>query len=433
MRRMEADSSSLLLLAQVRWLIRLRWLAGLAVIVGGLANAYELHWYVDFESGWKVTLGLGILLYNVLLWLLTWRWQHLLPRIVLVWMQIVPDLACLTTLTIWTRVADSPLLGFFVFHMVFASLLMSRPLAYGAAVVAVGMLVGGLWWAELWPSDPRQRLVIAGWGVTVLLTIYLTNHIMRSLHRHRHRLMVQNRRVRLLLNKLRQQQQVMVQHEKMVGLGQMAAGVAHEINNPLASMDGLMQLMQRNDKHITQPNIALLRQQVDRIQEIVQQLTRFAHPTEYTWQTTGLNELVELALQVVRFDRRQRQVPIERQFSAQESRVHVQPHAVQQALVNILLNALDATAAMPDPRITVSTACTPTELRLTISDNGPGIPPENLQRIFEPFFTTKPVGQGTGLGLAISYNLIRNQGGIIEVTSVPGQGTIFVIVLPQRK
>ncbi len=420
-----------LLVTQIRWLIGLRWLAGATVIVGGLADGWWLKWYPQPLR--LVLLGVGILLYNAALWAACRRHPPLLPRRPLLWTQIVPDLVCLATLTLWTGGADSPLLGFFVFHMVFASLIMSRPMAYAVAVLAVGLMGSALAITGSWPQGPRQQLGMVGWGITLLLTIYLTNHIVRSLHRHRRRLMAQNRKVRALVSRLHRQQQAMVQHEKMVGLGQMAAGVAHEINNPLASIDGLLQLMQRNDKHVTPENVALLRQQGERIREIVQQLTRFAHPTEYTWDTVGLDDLIESALQVVRFDRRRRQVKIEhpRPRNDQECNVRVQPHAVQQALVNILMNALDATAGLAEPHIKVQTASNGHDYRINISDNGPGIPPENLPRLFEPFFTTKPVGQGTGLGLAISYSLLRNQGGRIEVASQVGQGTTFSLILPK--
>jgi two-component system sensor histidine kinase HupT/HoxJ len=110
----------------------------------------------------------------------------------------------------------------------------------------------------------------------------------------------------------------------------------------------------------------------------------------------------------------------------------VQPHAVQQALVNILLNALDAVADVPEPRLAVGTSSNHDHCRIWVRDNGPGVDAKDQRRIFEPFVTTKPVGKGTGLGLAISHKLIRSQGGRIKVESDSGRGATFIIELPIR-
>ncbi len=422
-----------LLTNQLRWLVGLRWIAGSVVVVGSLLDASWFHLLDDTPV--MTGLGLVILTYNTVLWLgIRCRSSsHPGPGCVLVWMHILPDLACLAFMCARTGGGHSPMLGFFVFHMVFTSILLKPIQAYGGAAAAALMLTLCLELTGNWPDTLEHRLALIGWIVTLAVTVYLTNHITSSLRRHRTRLMARNRRNHLLLRTLRHQQQAMIQQEKMVGLGQMAAGVAHEVSNPLASMDGVLQLMQRNERHIKPEKLDTLRQQVQRIKQIVRLLTDFAHPTDYHWDHVPINTVVESALQMVRFDHRQHAVTIIKEFAPDDPVIEVQSHALQQVLTNLLFNALDALDNVPQPRLTIGTACDGQQCRLWVSDNGPGIDPKHLARVFEPFFTTKPVGKGTGLGLAICYNLIRNQGGRIDFSSESGQGVTATILLPVRQ
>lgn len=403
------------------------------VVAGSLLDAAWLRWHEGAPG--MVGVGLAILVYNNLLRLRVRPGVHP-PRGgggASIWLHILPDLACLALLTAWTGGAQSPLLGFFVLHMVFTSMLLAPVHAYGGAAAAGLMLALCIELSGNWPKTRDDRLVLIGWVVTLLLTVYLTNQITSALRQHRARLMAQNQRNRVLVRTLRRQQQAMIQQEKMVGLGQMAAGVAHEVSNPLASMDGVLQLMQRNERHIKPENIQALRQQVQRIKQTVRQLTDFAHPTDYHWEQVPINSVIESALQMVRFDHRQRAVAIQKELAGQNTVVEVQTHALQQVLTNLLFNALDALDNVPEPELTIGAACDGSECRVWVRDNGPGIAPEHLERVFEPFFTTKPVGKGTGLGLAISYNLIRNQGGQIDFDSQPGRGVTATIHLPVRR
>jgi two-component system C4-dicarboxylate transport sensor histidine kinase DctB len=144
-----------------------------------------------------------------------------------------------------------------------------------------------------------------------------------------------------------------------------------------------------------------------------------------------VGEVVARALQMVRFDHRIRQVDmhIEQPREGQPARARAQPHALEQVLVNIILNALDAMADEESPRMEIRAWRHGDECFVSVCDNGHGIAPQDLDHLFDPFFTTKPVGKGTGLGLAISYRLIRSQGGTIEAES-KGKGACFTIRLP---
>lgn len=416
---------------QLDWFIRLRWIAGLAVFVGALIDYNYLRWYP--QSVHVGVIGLIILAYNAamipVLRIVERRGQVKRHLLVIAWAQLLLDLGCLTVLALLTGGLRSPVLGFFVFHMVIASLLLPRLMAYAGASIAMLFLAGGLWITGSWPVQPQDRASMIGWMATLLITIYLANHLVRSLRSHRRRLLRQNRRIRRMSRMLRRQQRAMVQQEKMAALGQMAAGVAHEIANPLASMDGLLQLMQRRPERFKPESLGTLREQVDRIHQIVRHMTAFAHPGEGQWQTLPLNEVVSKALDVVRFDPRAKPVCIDRQLAADLPPVRMIGQAVQQVVVNLVINALDAVADAPEPCLKIRTHRAGPWCCIDVVDNGHGIKPEHRRHIFEPFFTTKPVGKGTGLGLSISYSIIRNHGGDITVESHPGQGTRFTVRL----
>jgi signal transduction histidine kinase len=430
-----------MLLQQLRWMVRLRWLAGAGVIAGGLVEHYALNWY---GNGLAIA-GAGALIlgYNLgFAALLRPRQTDLsLGRLrLLAWAQILVDLVCLTFLTLWTGAYASPLQIFFVFHMVFASLLLPRPTAFAVALAAIGLVQGSF------ALSSRQAPTVSGvasglaWMVTLLATVYLASRLARNIRQQARRLRKQNRRIRAISAQLRLHQQAMVQQEKMVAMGQMAAGVAHEIANPLASMDGLLQLLERRPERMTPESIARLREQVGRINTIVRQLTAFAHPgaamgAEAPWQTANLNDIVNRALEVARFDQRLKHLPIEKSLDARVPLMELQPAALEQVILNIVINAVDAMQGVgaspsPHPKLGIQTLVAGNELKLMISDTGGGIPADLKKRIFDPFFTTKPVGKGTGLGLSISYSIVRKHGGEICVDSIPQKGSTFTVSLP---
>ena len=432
---------------QLHWIVSLRWVAGTTVIVGGLTALFCLRWYED--SGRHIAaVGAVILIYNVLFWALDRRdgkpvvpnggeayWQ--------VWGQMLADLACLTVLVDLTGGYDSPLRGFFVLHMVFARLLLPRGMAFGVALVAIGM-VEGILAARNLPAlgaeglvrrTPQQVAVGVGWDATMLATVYLASRMARDLRRQARRLVRQNARIRRMAKRLRRQQEALVQHEKMFALGQMAAGVAHEVANPLASMDGLMQLLERRPEKVTPENLARLREQVARINQIVRQLTTFARAERTDaqsgeWREESLNAVVTRGLEVLRFDERLKKMSVERKLDERLQPVRMQPAALEQVLVNLMLNAADALEGAPAPKVVVKTEAGTDWMEMSVSDNGPGMTEEVQARIFEPFFTTKAVGKGTGLGLSVSYSLVKKHGGNILVERAAGKGAVFRVRLP---
>jgi signal transduction histidine kinase len=415
---------------ELAWFIRLRWIAGAAVALSGALDRFVLRWHA--MSAQVFFLGVIILLYNAaLLWSLKaqrpLKRSHLLRLAVA---QILLDLVCLALLTGWTSGLRSPILGFFVFHMVFASLLLPQALAYGSAVAAIGLLAGSLAWNGQIPSTHADTLILVGFGLTLLMTVGLTNHITRDLRQQRRRLARQNKRMRAMARRLWLNQRAMIRQEKIVALGQMAAGVAHEVMNPLANMDGLLQLALHKPERMNAEAISKLREQIARINAIVQQMRSLVHPAEGQPQRLPLNDVVAQSIEMVRIDSRAKRLGIQADLAPNVGPVLIRPQALQQVLVNLLLNSLDALADVRQPTLVVKTSRSDRWYVIEVIDNGIGIKPEHLNRVFEPFFTTKPVGKGTGLGLSISYNLIQRLGGMIDVTSQLGVGTTLTIHLP---
>ncbi len=422
------------LLSQLRWLVSLRWVAGGVVIVGSVFDTQWMHWYP--AGRFLLAVGAFLLAYNLVMWLVLRAVQNEPVRarfvLLLSWMQLLLDLASLTFLTLWTGGSLSPLLGFFVFHMVFASLLLPREMAYGAATAAVVLLWSGLYLAEQLPADFQHRLMLVGLILTLYFTVFLTNHVVRPLRVQRLRLLRKNHRIRSMTRQLRRQQKALIQHEKMVAMGQMAAGVAHEIANPLASMDSLLQVMQRRPERVRPEAIDTLRKQIDRINQTIIRMKNFAHPVDSDRQMISLNEVIDQALGLLGFDQRLHKVDIQREYDADLGTLHLWPQALQQVLVNLFSNALDAMEPTEQPVLSIRTSRRDDRCVIEVTDNGTGIAAENMDRLFEPFFTTKPVGKGTGLGLSISYMLVQKQGGSIGVRSTRGKGTTFTIRLPTK-
>jgi len=428
--------SSPLYLEQV-WLVRLRWVAGAVAAGVGLLDWQYAQWFSSTAA--IPILGAVILAYNVIFW-----WQLRVARTHgssaanlkgLAWLQILLDLACLTCLTLWTGGYRSPLTGLYVLHMVFASLLLPRVMAFAVCGAAIIMLQLGLALTNNWPTDRATQLVAAGWVVALLSTVYLANRITRSLRENQRRLKRQNRRIRAMSARLRRQQQALIQQEKLVAMGQMAAGVAHEVANPLASMDGLLQLLERRPERVTPENLMKLREQIARINQIVRQLTSFAHPGDHGWETSSLNEVVKRAMNVIRFDQRLKDVKVEYELDGELPASPLQPVALEQVVINLVINALDAMEESVEKRLILRTRQAEGACVLEIQDTGHGVAKEHVGRLFEPFFTTKPVGKGTGLGLSISYSLIRKHGGAIRVENGGGgvrggSGAKFVVTIP---
>jgi signal transduction histidine kinase len=222
----------------------------------------------------------------------------------------------------------------------------------------------------------------------------------------------------------------LIRTEKLAAMGTLSAGVAHEVNNPLASISSLIQMMQ-NQKNLdaeTKEKLRLISTQITRITQVTKDMMDFARVRPAAKVPVNINEILETSLRLASFDKTFRKFRVEKFYDEKIGAVLVDYDQMQQVFLNLFLNSRDA---MPNGgEITVKTAQLKTEIEIEISDNGSGIDDANLKKIFDPFFTTKPTGKGTGLGLAVCYGIVTAHGGRIEVAPNEMQGTIFKIFLP---
>lgn len=220
------------------------------------------------------------------------------------------------------------------------------------------------------------------------------------------------------------------QSEKMASIGRMAAGIAHEINNPLTGLLTFEHLLKSeeglSDKGKEYLNI--MYNETSRMREIVLGLLNFARESPLEMKSLNINEVIRQWLKLLRSQKEFKDITIKEEFAEGLSRVNGDANQLQQVLVNLSLNACEA---MPEGgMLSISTTEEHGKVLISIKDTGCGIKEEHLEMIFDPFFTSKPVGKGTGLGLSVSYGIVRNHGGTMEVKSKEGKGTTFTIILP---
>ncbi len=223
-------------------------------------------------------------------------------------------------------------------------------------------------------------------------------------------------------------------HERLASLGQLAAGVAHEVGNPLSAISSVAQLMRTNpNPETTSHNLDLISYHIKRISGIVRGLSDFARrPTDEIIEVR-ISTIVSDALEITTYDHRAKNVRFSHDFAKEEKILSVPRDQLMQAMLNIMMNALDATSDVEDPVIKVVTKQTNNEMTIIVSDNGCGMSSDTKRHIFEPFYTTKGEGKGTGLGMFITHRIITQMGGSLNVESSVGVGTTFTIVLDTDK
>ncbi len=234
-------------------------------------------------------------------------------------------------------------------------------------------------------------------------------------------------------------EQQLIHAQKMESIGLLAAGIAHEVGNPLASISSLVQVIQRTtEDEFTQEKLELIKSQITRISRIIRDLVDFSRRSSYEVQMTDINKSLHESVEIVRVGRKAKEVSFKVKLDPNIPLLSLVPDQVEQVFINIIINAVDAvnTAVIEQParykfkEITVTSIIKDDNVVVTIHDTGKGISEDTLPKIFEPFFTTKKVGEGTGLGLWVSYGIIKSFQGTISVESDEGNGTTFTISLP---
>ena len=303
----------------------------------------------------------------------------------------------------------------------------------------------------------------AKWEMTQQLALQI-DHLEEAVDERTRRLSQTNEALHVEITERKHLQTQLVQSEKLASIGQLAAGVAHEINNPIGYifsnfgtlqdyLDSLFQMLRAYEMAaVASPEVAAdlkrLRQQLQieflkedvpglmreskegivRVRQIVQDLKDFSRvDSVQEWQLADLHQGIDSTLNIVASEVRYKADVVKEYGVIPE--IECLPSQINQVVMNLVINA--AHAIGPERgRITIRTGCEGGKLWFEVADTGSGIAPEHLSRIFDPFFTTKPVGKGTGLGLSLSYGIVQKHHGRIEVESTLGQGTCFRVTLP---
>ncbi len=237
------------------------------------------------------------------------------------------------------------------------------------------------------------------------------------------------------LSEKRMFEKQLIHTQKMESIGTLAAGIAHEVGNPLASISALVQVVLRTtDDDFIKEKLGLVRSQVTRISKIIRDLVDFSRPSDYELQVMNINESVKEAVEIVKVGARAKDVDFILELGHELPLMPLISDQIQQVFINILINAVDSMSETQisgrKKQIRVNTHMDTEKIILEFTDSGPGIEEKNFSKIFEPFYTTKKPGKGTGLGLWVSYGIIKSFQGNIEVKSKPNELTTFTITLP---
>jgi two-component system NtrC family sensor kinase len=231
---------------------------------------------------------------------------------------------------------------------------------------------------------------------------------------------------------LKNTQAQLIQSEKLSAVGEFVAGVAHELNNPLATVMGFSEMLKDNDADTKNRRyLDMIYKSAHRCQKIVQSLLSFARRHQHERKPMSVNGMVEAVLEMLNYQLRTSNIEVVTQLDPTQPVVLADGHQIQQVLLNVINNARQAIEGHKSGgQIKIFTETSGEQVHIIIRDNGPGISADNLLRIFDPFFTTKQVGQGTGLGLSLCFGIIKEHAGNITPSSRPGEGATFTIELP---
>jgi signal transduction histidine kinase len=245
---------------------------------------------------------------------------------------------------------------------------------------------------------------------------------------------VMSRQMAADIARLKEINQALIRTEKLATAGTLAAGVAHEVNNPLASISSLVQsLLARADDERERETLRLILNQITRITSVLRGLMDFARPKQPQRALAQLDQIILKSIELARYDKRFKQIAVRTEFAAHLPPLALDSDQIQQVFLNLLLNARDALDGRDgEGEIRVTTAWDGREVIAEVTDDGSGIAPEHADRLFDPFFTTKPAGKGTGLGLAVSHSIITAHGGRISVTPLAA-GTKVTVAFPLEK
>jgi len=241
---------------------------------------------------------------------------------------------------------------------------------------------------------------------------------------------------------LKDTQSQLIQSAKLASIGELATGIAHELNQPLSYIRTSVQLQlmkppEKLDVHKVHKTLKKVEEGTERMINIINHLRYFARQSDHEYKPVQLHDVLEDSMIMFNEQFKLRNIELEKNLAPSLPEVLGNPHQLEQVFLNILSNARDAMEEIKQAKLIIETESTQEGdqkvVILRFTDNGTGIPKEVIEKIFDPFFTTKEVGKGTGLGLSISYGLITDHHGKIKASSVKGEGTTFTITLPAHQ
>jgi signal transduction histidine kinase len=238
-----------------------------------------------------------------------------------------------------------------------------------------------------------------------------------------------------MMAELEKRQEQLIQSRKIASIGTLTAGIAHEINNPVNNLSLILESLLEDGGNMDDKERRELYQeamdQADRTSEIVKNLLEFSRASHPRLEDVNLVEVVGKTARLLKNELSLHNIKFVNEVKTELSDVRLDKGGLQQVLLNLFMNSVQAMENGGELKVVIGPGDNGGEVRIDVMDTGPGIPAEYIGQIFDPFFTTKKVGEGTGLGLSVSYNIIKKNGGRMEVCSHSGQGACFSIFLPQ--
>jgi signal transduction histidine kinase len=428
------DDGRASLRTQIAWFNKLRFgaVAGIVVMtVGGNLFGLLAHPLPLYALA-AVTLAVNLVYLSARRRLRSYSAKRLRRHVDL---QIGVDLTILTVILHFSGGVTNPLVLFYLFHTFIAAFLLSLRAAIVVAALSMALMtalgIGELFgWISHYPLAVKLLdlellgatgvlLWLGSLALLLFISIYFVATILRQLADREAALVGFSRQL--------------AQSEKLASIGTLAAGVSHEINNPVGVIQHKTEILRYriqdgDSSELLLAELNAIEHHTRRIGAITEGLLAFARETPFELRPLAVNRLAREGADLVRVPFESAEVELRLELCGDEPRIDGSPNHLLQVFVNVLLNARDAS-----PRgsvVTMTTGSADGQVWVRIEDQGEGIGPEILDKIFDPFFTTKDVDRGTGLGLALSHSIVERHLGRIEVESVVGKGSVFRIVVP---